>query len=58
LICGKVGGCLNAHHIRNWENYPELRYDTDNGMTMCESCHKLVNKELPLFSIKKQVISS
>ena len=53
LICGKVGGVINAHHIKNWRDYPELRYSVDNGMTMCEECHYLVNREFPLFSIKK-----
>ena len=53
LICGKVGGRLNAHHIRSWKDFPELRFDVDNGMTMCQSCHYLVKKETPLFAIKK-----
>lgn len=52
LICGKVGGHLNAHHIKNWVSHTELRYVIDNGMTMCQDCHNLVDKELPLFTVK------
>jgi len=53
VICGKTGGKLNAHHIRSWKDFPELRFDIDNGITMCQSCHELVYRETPLFAIRK-----
>lgn len=37
--CGKHGGELNAHHIFNWKDYPDLRYNIDNGVTFCQECH-------------------
>lgn len=40
--CGKRGGNLNAHHLYNFAEYEDLRYDVDNGITFCEYCH-LVN---------------
>ncbi len=44
-ICGKVGGELNAHHIRPFATNEKLRLDVDNGITLCKECHKRVHKE-------------
>ena len=30
---------LQAHHIRKWSNASTLRYDIDNGITLCKRCH-------------------
>lgn len=39
--CGKVGGYLNAHHVKSWAKYPDLRFELTNGITLCETpCHK------------------
>lgn len=37
--CGVRGGKLNAHHINSFADYPDLRYEIDNGITMCVACH-------------------
>jgi hypothetical protein len=39
--CGKRGGNLNAHHLYNFAEYEDLRYDVENGITFCEECHLL-----------------
>jgi 5-methylcytosine-specific restriction endonuclease McrA len=30
---------LHVHHIQAWAEYPELRYEVTNGITVCEECH-------------------
>lgn len=42
-VCQKVGGYLTAHHIKSFAHYPELRFDVNNGITLCEECHKLTD---------------
>lgn len=39
--CGFSGGekLLHAHHLNGWNEYPSLRFDIGNGITLCHSCH-------------------
>ena len=37
--CGKTNTNINAHHILNFAHNEELRYDVNNGITLCEECH-------------------
>ena len=40
--CGKRGGKIQAHHVKQFAYYPELRFDVNNGKTLCEPCHKSI----------------
>jgi len=42
-ICGYKGHDIVAHHILDFHKYPELRFDLDNGITLCRSCHKKIH---------------
>ena len=41
------GGCVNCrsagrlhvHHVKPWAEYPELRFDPSNLITLCQPCH-------------------
>ena len=34
---------LQAHHIKKWSTAAILRYDVDNGITLCRNCHDSIN---------------
>lgn len=38
--CKETGGRLNADHIKPFADYPELRFELDNGRTLCVPCHR------------------
>lgn len=39
-FCNKRGGYIEADHIKGWSEFPELRFEVDNGRTLCRECHK------------------
>lgn len=37
---GTRGGDVNVHHIKNYAQYPELRTDMENGITLSVKAHR------------------
>ena len=36
---------LRAHHIKTWAQYPSLRFEINNGITLCPYHHRCVRKK-------------
>ena len=51
--CGLTGVYLTAHHMKGWSNFPELRYELNNGVTLCESCHSITDNYKGRGAIKR-----
>jgi hypothetical protein len=45
LLCKKIGGRLHAHHLDNWSQFKEKRYDFDNIVCLCIKCHRAFHSE-------------
>jgi len=43
--CQSIGKFLHPHHILNFAEYPKLRFAIDNGITLCNKCHRKFHKE-------------
>ncbi len=47
-------GKIIAHHILSWREYPELRYEINNGITLCHAHHPRKRAEekrlIPIFT--------
>ena len=43
-ICGSTKK-LHAHHLYNWADFEDLRYDLKNGVILCQDCHFSFHKE-------------
>lgn len=52
-ICHKIGD-IQSHHIKSWSLYPELRFDINNGITLCKECHKKTDNYGRLTKKQKQ----
>lgn len=42
-FCGARGVKLNAHHRKAYAVHPDLRYQVENGITLCVPCHKKIH---------------
>lgn len=44
--CGATEIQLHAHHVKSFADYPDLRWDVDNGLTLCWKCHLMIHTAL------------
>lgn len=44
FICKKNSRRLESHHLNCWSDFPEQRYDLNNGVCLCVDCHKFFHK--------------
>lgn len=57
-LCGGYDCIIHAHHIKRAPLYPELMFDVDNGITLCERCHRLTFGKEELFEEELTMIVS
>ena len=51
-------GQLEVHHIESYTKYPELRYEVNNGITLCHHHHpRKKTEEIRLLSYFKNLIN-
>lgn len=41
--CGATPLRLDTHHLLSWERFPDLRYDIENGVSLCVAYHRGAN---------------
>ena len=51
-VCGNKKN-INAHHLFGWKEYPEKRFDINNGITLCKECHILTHKKYGWSSLEE-----
>lgn len=42
--CQEKKKIIHPHHLLSFAKYKEDRFNVDNGITLCEDCHKLFHK--------------
>jgi hypothetical protein len=42
--CGQKNIKIEVHHIKSFKDYPDLRFDIQNGITLCINCHMLTRR--------------
>lgn len=58
IICKQKGYNLNAHHVVPFSSDNSLRFDIDNGITMCKECHSVFHHIFGRQNIGQQEINT
>jgi hypothetical protein len=51
-MCLDRGGRLEANHIKRFVDFPEIRHEVTNGITLCVSCHNKTKGKERLFEVQ------
>ena len=51
--CGEKKNKLQAHHLKPFAYFPELRFIIDNGRTLCINCHDKTKLGIMTFILKE-----
>lgn len=54
MLCA---GRLEAHHIKPWKEYPALRFDVSNGITLCHKHHPRKAAEVQRLAPRLQALA-
>jgi hypothetical protein len=56
-LCGEKEH-LHVHHLKKWSLFPKERFNPDNGVTVCQWCHKEITEfNCPATRILRIVVS-
>jgi hypothetical protein len=59
VVCGDTKRShLHVHHRVRWIDNEELRYDPENAVSLCKTCHRLVHKGMAFSSFRRRSMFS
>lgn len=49
---------IEAHHLKPFSEFPEIRFDVDNGATLCRPCHNQISRLESMFEdfLRKRIL--
>ncbi len=51
---GRMREATTVHHLKHYDEYPELALESDNLLSLCEACHNYYHPEKAQKSNKKR----
>lgn len=57
--CGDTkGGNLVAHHLYSYSRYPKLRFEVNNGITLCRDCHTEFHQQYGVYGNTREQLAA